>query len=98
MSFRLSPANVRRASFTRTVASCATPRPNELAYATSAMARSAARACHFAAGVSAFELLREGSKTAIMADNRTAMKYFLAKTDPETYSVDDLEREERTTW
>jgi predicted RNA-binding protein with PUA-like domain len=26
------------------------------------------------------------------------MKYFLAKTDPETYSVDDLEREERTVW
>jgi len=26
------------------------------------------------------------------------MKYFLAKTDPETYSVDDLEREKRTTW
>ena len=26
------------------------------------------------------------------------MRYFLAKTDPETYSVDDLEREHRTTW
>jgi predicted RNA-binding protein with PUA-like domain len=26
------------------------------------------------------------------------MKYFLAKTDPETYSINDLEREERTTW
>jgi len=26
------------------------------------------------------------------------MKYFLAKTDPETYSIDDLEREQRTTW
>src|ERR1700721_3535480 len=26
------------------------------------------------------------------------MKYFLAKTDPETYSVDDLEREEKTVW
>ena len=26
------------------------------------------------------------------------MKYFLAKTDPETYSIDDLEREERTAW
>jgi len=26
------------------------------------------------------------------------MKYFLAKTDPETYSLDDLEREERTVW
>jgi len=26
------------------------------------------------------------------------MKYFLAKTDPETYSIDDLEREERTVW
>ena len=26
------------------------------------------------------------------------MKYFLAKTDPETYSIEDLEREERTVW
>jgi len=27
-----------------------------------------------------------------------AMKYFLAKTDPETYSIDDLERERKTAW
>ena len=26
------------------------------------------------------------------------MAYFLAKTDPETYSIDDLEREDRTVW
>jgi predicted RNA-binding protein with PUA-like domain len=26
------------------------------------------------------------------------MLYFLAKTDPETYSIDDLEREKKTTW
>ncbi len=26
------------------------------------------------------------------------MSYFLAKTDPETYSLDDLEREKKTTW
>jgi predicted RNA-binding protein with PUA-like domain len=26
------------------------------------------------------------------------MNYFLAKTDPETYSIEDLEREKRTTW
>ncbi len=26
------------------------------------------------------------------------MQYFLAKTDPETYSIDDLEREGRTAW
>lgn len=26
------------------------------------------------------------------------MSYFLAKTDPETYSIDDLEREEVTLW
>ena len=26
------------------------------------------------------------------------MKYFLAKTDPETYSIDDLEREKQTAW
>ncbi len=26
------------------------------------------------------------------------MKYFLAKTDPETYSIDDLEREGKTAW
>ena len=26
------------------------------------------------------------------------MNHFLAKTDPETYSIDDLEREKRTVW
>lgn len=26
------------------------------------------------------------------------MTYFLAKTDPETYSIDDLERQKRTLW
>ena len=26
------------------------------------------------------------------------MSYFLAKTDPDTYSIDDLEREKRTVW
>lgn len=26
------------------------------------------------------------------------MNYFLAKTDPETYSIDDFEREHRTVW
>jgi predicted RNA-binding protein with PUA-like domain len=26
------------------------------------------------------------------------MKYFLAKTDPETYSIDDLERAKKTVW
>lgn len=26
------------------------------------------------------------------------MNYFLAKTDPETYSIDDFEREQRTIW
>src|ERR1700721_3124075 len=26
------------------------------------------------------------------------MTYFLAKTDPETYSIDQLEKEKRTTW
>ena len=26
------------------------------------------------------------------------MRYFLAKSDPETYSIDDLERERRTVW
>ena len=26
------------------------------------------------------------------------MRYFRAKTDPETYSIDDLERERKTTW
>lgn len=26
------------------------------------------------------------------------MRYFLAKTDPETYSIDDLEREKKTSW
>lgn len=29
---------------------------------------------------------------------REDMHYFLAKTDPETYSIDDLEREKRTVW
>jgi predicted RNA-binding protein with PUA-like domain len=26
------------------------------------------------------------------------MRYFLAKTDPETYSIDDLQREKKTVW
>ncbi|HEY2014238.1 MAG TPA: EVE domain-containing protein [Bryobacteraceae bacterium] len=26
------------------------------------------------------------------------MKYFLAKTDPDTYSIDDLERDKKTAW
>src|SRR5271154_5814129 len=26
------------------------------------------------------------------------MNYFLAKTDPDTYSIDDLERDQRTAW
>ena len=26
------------------------------------------------------------------------MNYFLAKTDPETYAIDDLEREKKTVW
>ena len=26
------------------------------------------------------------------------MRYFLAKTDPDTYSIDDLEREKQTAW
>lgn len=26
------------------------------------------------------------------------MNYFLAKTDPETYSIDDLEKDKQTTW
>lgn len=26
------------------------------------------------------------------------MKYFLAKTDPETYSIDDLQKEKKTAW
>ena len=26
------------------------------------------------------------------------MNYFLAKTDPDTYSIDDFERERRTAW
>src|SRR5579871_1224234 len=26
------------------------------------------------------------------------MAYFLAKTDPETYSIDDLERDKKTAW
>jgi predicted RNA-binding protein with PUA-like domain len=26
------------------------------------------------------------------------MRYFLAKTDPDTYSIDDLEREKKTAW
>src|SRR3981081_4308382 len=36
------------------------------------------------------------SKSAKKKDSR--MTYFLAKTDPETYSIDDLERDKRTAW
>src|SRR5215471_11687900 len=31
-------------------------------------------------------------------ENLFPMSYFLAKTDPETYSLDDLERDRRTAW
>jgi predicted RNA-binding protein with PUA-like domain len=36
-------------------------------------------------------------RTSEMAENG-AMKYFLAKTDPDTYSLDQLERDRRTVW
>ncbi len=29
---------------------------------------------------------------------KTRMKYYLAKTDPETYSIDQLEKDHRTAW
>jgi predicted RNA-binding protein with PUA-like domain len=29
---------------------------------------------------------------------KESMSYFLAKTDPQTYSIDDLEREHKTAW
>jgi predicted RNA-binding protein with PUA-like domain len=35
---------------------------------------------------------------ARLCDNFPAMAYFLAKTDPETYSIDDLERDRKTVW
>ena len=34
----------------------------------------------------------------IVAKEDAPMNYFLAKTDPETYSIDDLEREKHTVW
>jgi predicted RNA-binding protein with PUA-like domain len=37
-------------------------------------------------------------KTAGTRKIRSPMAYFLAKTDPETYSIDDLEREKNTVW
>jgi predicted RNA-binding protein with PUA-like domain len=33
-----------------------------------------------------------------MCDNFPAMGFFLAKTDPETYSIDNLERDHKTVW
>jgi len=33
-----------------------------------------------------------------MAKARIPTKWYLAKTDPETYSIDDLERERQTVW
>jgi predicted RNA-binding protein with PUA-like domain len=36
--------------------------------------------------------------TGITAKEDAPMNYFLAKTDPETYSIDDLEREKQTVW
>src|SRR5207245_331624 len=39
--------------------------------------------------------------TEIMYDKleeETTMAYFLAKTDPKTYSIDDLERDKTTVW
>src|SRR5260370_3779549 len=34
----------------------------------------------------------------ITAKEDARMNYFLAKTEPGTYSIDDLERDRRTTW
>src|SRR5580700_6989900 len=34
----------------------------------------------------------------ITAKEDALMNYFLAKTEPGTYSIDDLERDKRTTW
>jgi predicted RNA-binding protein with PUA-like domain len=33
-----------------------------------------------------------------MSNQAVPMNYFLAKTDPETYSIDDLERDQTTPW
>jgi predicted RNA-binding protein with PUA-like domain len=34
----------------------------------------------------------------MIESSKRRMNFFLAKTDPETYSIDDLEREKRTVW
>jgi predicted RNA-binding protein with PUA-like domain len=41
--------------------------------------------------------LRPGPPRAA-SEETAAMRYFLAKTDPDTYSFDDLSRDGRTTW
>lgn len=38
------------------------------------------------------------SRQSCLACESMGMRYFLAKTDPDTYSIDDLEREGRTVW
>jgi predicted RNA-binding protein with PUA-like domain len=52
-----------------------------------------------------FELVSLIGDNVIYTDNRwnklkkeTLMAYFLAKTDPKSYSIDDLEHDKRTVW
>ena len=45
----------------------------------------------------AFGLHRE-TAAGIQGNNHMPRRYFLAKTDPQTYWIDDLEREKRTVW
>jgi predicted RNA-binding protein with PUA-like domain len=45
------------------------------------------------------DCLKSKSAICLKAKNGgTNVNYFLAKTDPETYSIDDLERDKRTAW
>ena len=43
-------------------------------------------------------MLRRLPRDAVRKDVRDRMAYFLAKTDPETYSIADLERDGTTVW
>jgi predicted RNA-binding protein with PUA-like domain len=49
-------------------------------------------------GTLTFILAVRGAGTSPRSTMIVPMKYFLAKTDPETYSIDDLDREGKTAW
>src|SRR5260370_40522626 len=43
-------------------------------------------------------MMMEASQRCVDRKAKEGMKYFLAKTDPETYSIDQFEKDKKTVW